>query len=67
MSLATITNAYDRKTRSKDTGGKMQPVLKTMVSPSKESLRGTKDLKKDPVTAAAPSGWEFFLNPLEYE
>lgn len=67
MSLSTITNVYDRKARSKGTGGKMQPVLKTFDPPSKEPLRGTKDSKKDPVTAAAPSGWEFFLNPLEYE
>lgn len=67
MSLATITHAYDRKARSKDTGAKLQPVLKELESHSKQSLRGTKDSKKDPVTTAAPTGWEFFLNPLEYE
>ena len=66
MSLATITHAYDRKAKSKDGGAKEQPVLKTAPTRSRDLDRKVRS-SKNVAIQNLPAGWEYFLNPLEYE
>ncbi len=66
MSLATATQTYESKAKVKAGSIQMQPVLKTLASPSRENRREAETINKATAEAVV-TGWEYFLNPLEYE
>lgn len=66
MSLATVTQTYESKAKSKAVSSHLQPVLKTVASQTRENRRTAKDVRKDSAMTI-PMGWEYFLNPLEFE
>ena len=66
MSFAIISQVYDRKAKSKVVIGKMKTTQMSEAAHTKETVRP----KNDPKNAAGrivEGGWEYFLNPLEYE
>jgi hypothetical protein len=66
MSFATLSQAYDRKAKSKVVINKMKTTLKNEATHTKEPVRPKKTLK-NASGLIVDGGWEYFLNPLEYE
>jgi hypothetical protein len=66
MSLASATQTYESKAKAEAGSNRLQPVLKPLAPQTRELRRASKFVTKDNPQVKA-TGWEYFLNPLEYE